>query len=252
MSDPGYRILSARYANPERTAVVARTAEAGCVAASHADRPKLWDRILRTVPVAPYDPANANSPETASEAPGAAPVPDPTPPLPNPTMAASALPLEPRAPLPPLPPAPAGEFSISDLLSRAEPPDKETGTPVRYVVPERLDVDRRAMAKSRVMGAVTRAGQVTTSDQMRYELALQAKNENVRAMALFETEAKVLGITVADLVGRIIEDRRTRERRMMQVYAILARVSAAVDKASGPAIDGLAEHAIAEIAMRED
>jgi len=165
-------------------------------------------------------------------------------------MASSEAPLEPQGLS--LPPAPAGEFSISDLLSRADPPDKETGTPVRYVVPERLDVDRRAMAKSRVMGAVTRAGQVTTSDQMRYELALQAKNENVRAMALFETEAKVLGITVADLVGRIIEDRRTRERRMMQVYAILARVSAAVDKASGPAIDGLAEHAIAEIAMLED
>lgn len=56
MSDLGYCILSARYANPEHTAVVAETLEAGSVAASSRDRPALWQRIHNTVPVAPHDP----------------------------------------------------------------------------------------------------------------------------------------------------------------------------------------------------
>jgi hypothetical protein len=114
------------------------------------------------------------------------------------------------------------------------------------------DIARRAEAKRRVMEAVHKAAKITLGDQMRYELALQAKNENVRAMALLEPEAGIRGLTVAVLAQGIVEDRRTRERRMMHVYAILARASAAIDQVSGLAMDVQADNAIREIGILED
>jgi hypothetical protein len=115
-----------------------------------------------------------------------------------------------------------------------------------------VDIERRAAAKARVTEAVNRKGQATVSDQMRYELALKARNENVHAMALLEPEAGILKIGVAELAQRIIEDRQVRERRMTHVYAILARTSAEIDEATGADIDATADVAVREIATLED
>jgi hypothetical protein len=187
MSDPGYRVISARYANPEHTAVIAQTHEAGPVAASHRDRPALWKRIHASVAVEPYDPAA-------------------TPP----------------------PPPPA------ELLPEPIP------------APALSDAERRAAAKRR-LGAVVAMTSSGPDDQMRYDLALQAINRNVTAMEMFTAEAAVLGITVAELAERVVGERRARERRMMQAHAILARVSAEIDRATGDAIDVAAEAGIREI-----
>lgn len=48
-----YTILSAKYANEDRTAAVIETKEFGSVAISEADRPELW-KLLRGVKVAGY------------------------------------------------------------------------------------------------------------------------------------------------------------------------------------------------------
>jgi hypothetical protein len=50
---PDYTILSAYYANAERTAVIAMTQEAGAVVVSERDRPELWAQMLsRAIPIA--------------------------------------------------------------------------------------------------------------------------------------------------------------------------------------------------------
>jgi hypothetical protein len=174
---------------------------------------------------------------------------------------------EPRRPFHGLPPPPEPEIAASGPENDHQEVPAElkpvswTGIPFT-IQPTRMDwhrpepvapdIERRAIAKSTVMDAVTKAGQVTLGDQMRYELALQAKNQNVRAMDLLQAEAGVLGLAVGALADRIVEDRRTRERRMMHVYAILARASAQIDKAAGLEIDHLAAAAIREIETLED
>lgn len=240
-TDPGYTILSARYANSERTAVVAHTTEAACVAASERGRPKLWARIHASVPIEPYDPANPlPSQKTRQDASGTPPLPPAALPPPAAGTAFLEAPGQPQEP--PSPPVPA---SVSWTLPQSI-------QPVRLLWSGQMDdVERRAAAKARVMGAVISAAQTTLGDQMRYELALQAKNENVRAMALLELEASIVGRTVGKLAEQIIEDRRVRERRMMQVYAILARVSADIDKATASAIDTLADAGVREISTME-
>ena len=146
----------------------------------------------------------------------------------------------PQLPLPTepsdLPPVP---FQLQDLLKS---------------VPEGLwgDEERRADAKGRVKDAVLRVTHEVMAMQMRYELALQAHNRNNRALELFEPEAIILGISVADLAGRIINERRTAERRMQHVYTLLARISAEIDQATGNDIDSLTEAGIREIQALED
>lgn len=49
-----YTILSAQYANPELSAAVLQTQEAGAVVASQADRPHLWAQMLKAVTPAAY------------------------------------------------------------------------------------------------------------------------------------------------------------------------------------------------------
>lgn len=138
---------------------------------------------------------------------------------------------------PPLPPV--GSFQLQDLLRS---------------VPEGIwgDEERRIDAKGRVKDAVLRVTHEVMAMQMRYELALQAHNRNNRALELFEPEAIILGISVADLAGRIINERRTAERRMQHVYTLLARISAEIDQATGNDIDSLTEAGIREIQALED
>lgn len=267
MSDPGYSILSARYANHDHTAVIAHTLEAGEVAASARDRPALWARIHRVCSVvAPYNPRAAVQPPpvvvepeasaAAQEAPQQPPPLSPLPPPPEPVMAVPE-PLAQSQPMP-LPPPPEQAFTISDLLARADAPEPK-------IVPTLLEIGslpslsnpdsepmKRERAKSRVMGAVRRVGQSVIGDQVRYELALKAMNDNVVAIQLLEEEANIRKLSVRELAVQIVEDRRVRERRMMQVYAILARASANIDNATGRTIDTLADKAVQEIAALED
>jgi hypothetical protein len=170
------------------------------------------------------------------------PPPEPTPPPPPPVVVRPVvveppepLPIPPIAPL--LPMVPTGEYSIQELIMRADP------RPTAY---DQSDSDRREAARRRLKDAVATVSS-GPDDQMRYDLALQAINRNVTAMEMFTAEAAVLGITVAELAERVIGERRARERRMMQAHAILARVSAEIDQAIGDAIDVAAEAGIREI-----
>jgi hypothetical protein len=48
----GYTIVSAHYANPERTAVIIMTVQSGAVAISERDRPELWEHLMNSgVPI---------------------------------------------------------------------------------------------------------------------------------------------------------------------------------------------------------
>jgi hypothetical protein len=114
------------------------------------------------------------------------------------------------------------------------------------------DSERREAAKVRLKDAVLKQGQNLLAEQIRYELALQAKNGNAIVMGLFETEARILEISIDGLAQRIIDDRRAEERRMMHLYAVMARVSAAIDRATGDGIDEWADAGVAEIGKREE
>lgn len=175
-----------------------------------------------------------------------------------PTMMAVLEPLAQSQPMP-LPPPPEQAFTISDLLARADAPEPKivpTLLEIGGALPSLSNPDsepmKRERAKSRVMGAVRRVGQSVIGDQVRYELALKAMNDNVVAIQLLEEEASIRKLSVRELAVQIVEDRRVRERRMMQVYAILARASANIDNATGRTIDTLADKAVQEIAALED
>lgn len=136
-----------------------------------------------------------------------------------------------------LPPAP-GESSLQDILARVD----ELEWP---------DAERRVMALDRIKSAALNASRITLDQQIRYEVAFQAHNRNVGAMELMQPEAKIRNVTVDELAQHIITDRRTKERRMAYVYAILARAEAEIAQAVGARIDELAEAAIQEIGAHD-
>jgi hypothetical protein len=82
---------------------------------------------------------------------------------------------------------------------------------------------------------------------MRYELALQAHNDNVQALEMFAEEAKVAKVPAKELAERIITERRRRERRMMHIHAIQAQALIDLDNASGEAISTVERQAVAHI-----
>jgi len=51
-----YSILSAAYANEERTAAIVKTTEAGAILASQADTPELWKAMQAAAEVSDYTP----------------------------------------------------------------------------------------------------------------------------------------------------------------------------------------------------
>lgn len=61
-----YTILSARYSNPDRSAVEAMTVEAGAVALSSADTPEAWAAMLEAVTPEPYQAPAAPVPQEIS------------------------------------------------------------------------------------------------------------------------------------------------------------------------------------------
>ena len=125
------------------------------------------------------------------------------------------------------------------------------GDILRSVAPmpghQEADQHRRATAKGRLKDAVLRVASTTVAGQVRYELAMQALNRNIEVMKMFAAEAASLGTTVASLAEQIVTQRRAQERRIMHAHAVLARVSAEIDRASGDGIDQAADVGIAEI-----
>jgi hypothetical protein len=91
------------------------------------------------------------------------------------------------------------------------------------------------------------AARNANADQIRYEMALQAKNGRVSSMAQFEEEARISGVTVAVLADQIVAQRLALERRMSHVYTIQARALADIDRATGDAIDTITASAVSEI-----
>lgn len=226
MRQPLLHVLQVEYERAAKTKNLSRMEEITSIVEA---LNRLWSDP------APIEPQPAASPPIAE--PVAEPVQWTAPvQLPEPVF----VPPEPPEPEPSgpsgLPPVP---YQLQDLLSR---------------VPEGLwgDEERRTDAKGKVKDAVLRVTHEVMAMQMRYELALQAHNRNNRALELMEPEAIVLGMSVADLATRIINERRTAERRMAYVYTILARVSVEIDQATGNRIEELAEAGIREIQAMED
>lgn len=150
-------------------------------------------------------------------------------------------------------PEPKPDPELEPMLSELAPaplpdgPELPALEPVPPEVGGLADSERRKAARALIAAAVAQASRNTTDNQVRYELALQAKNGQVRAMSLFEPEAATLAITIAALADRIVGERHARERRMMQVYAIQARVLGELDRATGDDIDATAASAALEI-----
>ena len=126
------------------------------------------------------------------------------------------------------------EMTMTELLRRADP----------MPAPTRM-AERRAAAKGRLKDAVLRVSAL--DDQIRYELAMQAHNRNIAVMTMFQAEAASRGLTVAALAEQIIAERRVHERRVMHAHAVLARVSAEIDQATGDTIDAIVDAGMAEI-----
>ena len=144
--------------------------------------------------------------------------------------------LEPPTEPLPLPAAPAGAVGVTlQQLLRSAGPAIETEN----------HAERRAAAKGRLKDAVLRVSAL--DDQIRYELAMQAHNRNIAVMTMFQAEAVSRGLTVAALAEQIIAERRVHERRVMHAHAVLARVSAEIDQATGDTIDAIVDAGMAEI-----
>jgi hypothetical protein len=138
---------------------------------------------------------------------------------------------------------PSAPLAIGPTLSPEEP------RPPAAAENGLSDSQRRSAAKSIVLRAVVEAARNANAEQIRYEMALQAKNGQVKSMSLFEEEAKIRGPTVQVLADQIVAQRLALERRMSQVYTIQARALADIERATGEAIDTIAASAVTEIAQ---
>lgn len=129
------------------------------------------------------------------------PTPVPPPPTAQPEMAVYEPPepkLEETLLLPeaPMTPIERGQdtYSLQELLANADKPD----TPLPP------------------MPAVPGVSQAAYEQQVRYEVALMARNKNLDAMRNMQPEAAARGMTVEALADMIIDERRAEEQRAFQ------------------------------------
>lgn len=61
-----YTILSAGFANPEHTAAIVQTEEAGAIVASETDTPELWAAVLKVATPADYVAPSAHVPRSVA------------------------------------------------------------------------------------------------------------------------------------------------------------------------------------------
>jgi hypothetical protein len=152
-------------------------------------------------------------------------------------------------------------WSVAELLARAGieettiPPPAPEPVKVEPPAPELPqaaewssdDNRRRHEALARVAAAVNEATANSVQQQMRYELALRARNQNMEAMELLQPEAAALGLDVQALVDTIIADRQRREQRMARANAIGADFAVRVNSHRGSDIDSFADVTVSKI-----
>ena len=169
----------------------------------------------------------------------------PAPPAEEPQSAPHAEP-EPHAEeepqFPPLPPLarelePAAAWHEPDLVPPPPPPVFE---PPAVVV---TDDERRRQAIERICFAAAQAG----DSQIRYEIALQARNGNLPAQEMLAEEASVYGIEVRSLADKIITARAIQEQRVMRAHARKAQALELLGNMAGPDIDKFADAAVKQI-----
>jgi hypothetical protein len=152
---------------------------------------------------------------------------------------------------PAAPPSPPGILDAVQPIELPAPPQEGDGTPQFLPPPPVDDVltegARRRAAKASVRNAVAAVTRHSYDEQIRWEMALQARNQNPRAMSLFEDEAAALGCTIAELAEQIIQQRLVRERRVMRAWALQAEALNNLNKATGANIDSIAAAVVAEL-----
>lgn len=107
--------------------------------------------------------------------------------------------------------------------------------------------ESRYAVKARVKQAADTAVSNSMTDQIRWEMAVRARNGDAYAIEQFSGEANERGVKVNWLVDEIIAERRAREKKVMRIYQIHARVQAALDIADDVMLADLARDGIAEI-----
>lgn len=181
-------------------------------------------------------------------------------PLPEPVQDAKRVPWTIRnlvGEVPPLAPESAHQSAPETPLEPILPPvqaDKPVPLPdmPSVVAPMLDDATRRRVAKAIIRDAVIASMSPLTAEQARYELALQARNNQAFAVDTFAKEAATLGMTVQDLAAGIIQMRRVRERRMGHIYELQAQAVLDIDAASGDAIDAISARVVAAIGHASD
>ncbi len=163
-------------------------------------------------------------------------------------------PAQPAADLPPapeLPPLPIGptEMMPDPPPLRPDEPEPRLEPPAPELPPPPSDdAGRRRAARALIYRLCSEAVDITTADQTRYEIALQAYNGNVECMSLLAQEARIAGLSVKQLAERIIEERRARERRVSHVHTLRAHYLKLLEAATGATIDAIEREARQKIA----
>lgn len=109
------------------------------------------------------------------------------------------------------------------------------------------DDEQRRIAQRAVRQVSQVAVAHTLGDQIRYELAMQAKNGSAYATDLLSGEARERGMTIAELADDVVAERKRQERRMMKIREIEARTIAAIEIAEEAAITSIAMQGQSEI-----
>jgi len=134
------------------------------------------------------------------------------------------------------------EMSWKDIVTRVDgaSDDDVLGAPAD-------DEPDRVEAKRKIKEAARNAAILTLDDQIRYELAMQAINGSIYAIDLFQGEARELGTTVEALARSVVGARRGKEKLMMRIHEIAARITTDLDATPAMELAAAVQRGIAEI-----
>jgi hypothetical protein len=109
------------------------------------------------------------------------------------------------------------------------------------------DDHRRESGLHIIDSTIERMASANLPAQVRYEVALQARNGNFNAISMLSEEATILGTKVDDLAAHIIFERTIYEQRIMRAFTERARAIKAIQGLTGPLIDEACRVAVDEI-----
>lgn len=144
----------------------------------------------------------------------------------------------------------------SDMLDRIRAASNamETAPPADYAADHRWpamtapsDDEHRAVASEAVQSAARFVRERLLSDQIRWEIAIRARNGSAADMAKLDAEAKARGITIEALVDGVIEARGMIEDGTAALNAIEVQAIREVETASGDGIWAALGRGIARI-----